>query len=142
MCFFKKSEPPQIPIIITHATEMMKVMGNNNVDLLYAPMDTEYYHTSPSGWLKVFDYIYSNKVMPKYIAERMDCEDFAMWLKAMVSLHFGLNWFAFIIGDSPMGRHGFNAFYDGSLWLLEPQDKDHVPFKIGDNGYTPLFAVV
>jgi len=100
-----------------------------------------YYYTNDEGWAEIFNYIYCVFDMPPYLAQRMDCEDFAFLLKGLVSALFGLNYFAFIIGDSPGGKHAFNLFRtDTGQLLFEPQLGTF--FSIGDKGYKPEWALL
>jgi len=96
----------------------------------------DYYYTTDEGWAEVFNYVYCTFKMPKYIAARMDCEDFGILLKGLVSALFGFNYFALTIGDIPKGRHGFNFFRDqNGHMVIEPQTANY--FVWGDRYYEP-----
>ena len=81
-----------------------------------------YYYTKAEDWAEVLDYIYFKFDMPKYLAAKMDCEDFGILLKGLVSSFFGLNYFGVVFGNTPAGYHGYNVFRtEKGLLQLEPQ---------------------
>ena len=143
--FVGTKRKPDIPLLqMPSAEAKAEVEGELQLKLLYPTlMDyfQPYYYTTAEGWAEVFNYIYLVFDMPKYIVARMDCEDFAMLLKGLVSALFGLNYFALVLGDTPMGFHGFNLFRteDGFL-LLEPQTAEF--FELGEKGYKPKYALL
>lgn len=101
----------------------------------------DYYYTKAAGWAEVFDYIYFKFPMPKYIVGRMDCEDFAMMVKGLVSALFGLNYFGVVFGNTPFGYHGWNILRsDGELWQFEPQTGECFP--LGEEGYKPEYVLL
>ncbi len=112
--------------------------------LMYPVMlDTfqDYYYTTAPGWADVFNYIYCGWSMPDFVAARMDCEDFAILLKALVSALFGLNFFGICGGTIPQGGHAFNLFWtDEGPLLLEPQTANF--FEIGEHGYKPEYILI
>ena len=81
-----------------------------------------------------------------YKAEKFDCEDYAM--KAAITCRelYGLNTMAFVLGNMPLGYHGFNMIYTGQDFLLfEPNagfDCSGQAFPIGEFGYTPSLVLV
>ena len=99
-----------------------------------------YYYTKAEDWAKVFDYIYF-KGIPKYEASRMDCDDFAIWMKGLVGANFGLNYFGIVLGNSPWGYHAWNIFRTETGFLqLEPQTGRF--FDLGDGEYFPEWILL
>lgn len=94
----------------------------------------DYYYTKAEDWAKVFDWIYFKQGLPKYETGRMDCEDFAIWMKGLVSANFGLNYFGVVLGNSPLGYHAWNIFRTDS-WLLELEPQTGKFFELGEKGY-------
>ena len=104
------------------------------------PVDETYFYTTAKDWAEVFHYIYFKFEMPKFVYERMDCDDFGILLKGLVSALFGLNYFAYIIGETPMGSHAYNLFRaDNGLWQFEPQTGEYFP--IGEK-YAPRYILI
>ena len=136
--------PPEINRYVEPADTVRERLASLNIQLLYGLLDTNYVLTDFEGWGKVFEYIYMAVQPPEYLTDKFDCEDFAIWLKAMVSAYFKLNWFGMVIGEMPLGRHGFNLFFDREhYWLWEPQSvTDGEPFRLGDRGYNPLYILI
>jgi len=101
----------------------------------------DYYYVSAKDWAEVFSYIYFEFDMPSYIESRMDCDDFAILLKALVSYQFKLNCFGFVLGNTPMGYHAWNIFKTDNGWLqLEPQTGKF--FELGEHGYEPEYIII
>ena len=135
---------PEFALFTLAPPEVQRLLKSNNIVLLYGLLDSVYHYTSFEDWGQIFRWIYLNEELPRFTYERWDCDKFAIWLKDKVCMHFGLNLFAFIIGDVPQGRHGFNLFYsENGLFLWEPQwVNEGEPFRIGDRGYLPMYALV
>lgn len=109
------------------------------------PLDNEYYYLTLADWQKVFAEVFNK--MPSYIKDRRDCEDAAWIFKGFVSALSGLNAFAWVIGDIPAGRHGFNMFLAEDGWyILEPNPQyaygNYNVFSIGQKGYIPDVVVI
>lgn len=114
-------------------------------------LDSFYYYPNLLSWGEMFSWIYQTQQLPKYSLDdegkwNLDCEDFALWLKVMCSLHFGFNANIYITGTIPRGMHGFNmiktleGFY---LWEPQPGFDIQEPFTIMDeHGYNPIEAFV
>jgi hypothetical protein len=102
-----------------------------------------YNYVSAKEWADVLSYIYFDFPMPKYIGARMDCEDFAILLKGLVSALFGLNYFAFTVGMVPAGMHGFNFFQtEKGLVILEPQTGEFFDWNDPTKGYNPEWILL
>jgi len=83
--------------------------------------DSKYYYVSHEDWGKVIKKVLLD--MPKYTAQKFDCENYAMLTSARTSEIYKLNTMAVVIGQSPMGYHGFNMFKsEAGLFYLEPQN--------------------
>ena len=153
MCrFWKKIKPleptplpedhkPEIHPISAYQPAMNRIILEENIKVLYGWMDKLYYSTSLREWELLLHYIYVKEEAFEYITQTYDCEDFALWLKAMVSKHFQLNAFALVIGDGPTGKHAFNMFYTGEDFMLfEPNEgfySSGTAAGIDDYGYEP-----
>ncbi len=132
---------PSVAPLYSHAVFISQDLGQMNLTQLYGFMDSDYFYVSDEDWAKVLSYIYFDYDMPKYMAEKMDCEDFGILLKALVSSLFGLNAFGFVLGQMPLGFHGWDIFKTQNGWLqLEPQTGEIFP--IGDKGYKPQYILL
>ena len=102
-------------------------------------LDNWYYCTDDDGWIEIIPHLCLNSSL--YKPERRDCEWFG--LKAMVNCHsdYGLNGFGLVIGNHPLGRHGWNILVTpDDLWMFEPNDgfpESGQIFSIGGFGYDP-----
>ena len=100
-----------------------------------------YYFTRAEYWADIFDYIYFKFDMPKYLAARFDCDDFAVLLKGLVASFFGLNYFGVVFGSTPAGYHAWNLFRtENGLMQFEPQSGAYFP--IGEKGYVPEYILI
>ena len=150
-CLLKQSNSenylkPEITRYSATNYAMMARLQGHNIEILYGILDSKYYYTDIEGWGQALQWIYLTQEMPKYSVVdgkwNLDCEDMTIWLKAMLSLHFGLNAQGIIIGDMPQGRHGFNMLItqdEELIWEPNPGFNLDAPFDIGENGYKPLF---
>lgn len=101
----------------------------------YYLWDNSYWCVSLEDWKRIFDDV--RRGLPAYVAEKFDCEDFAVVVTARVLERYELNTCGFAAGQSPLGYHGFNLFVapDGDgfkLHVLEPQTGE-----IDPPGYLP-----
>lgn len=141
----EEPEPkPDVGVIEIPRTSLIhSFIHDVGAELLYGWLDKKYYHASLTDWKEALRYIYLVEDANDYISQTYDCEDFAIWLKAMVSKHFQLNTFGIVIGDTPRGKHSFNIFYAENGWYLwEPQTDDGKPFRIGEKGYIPTHILI
>lgn len=85
--------------------------------------DSMYYALSMEDWQTVFKDVLPS--MPKYLAEKFDCEDYAFLCMTRITERYQVNTCGVAVGMSPMGYHGFNVFIekdtDFRLHILEPQ---------------------
>ena len=142
---FKKEKPkPQIELLYESSENVLQKVNQLGLRMLYPALldwSMPYYYTKAEDWAEVFDYIYFKFNMPSYLAARMDCEDFAILLKGLVSSFFGLNYFAVVIGTTPAGGHGWNLFMTEAGWLqFEPQTGNF--FELGEKDYKPLYILI
>jgi len=122
-----------------------------NIHSMGGRLDSIYYYPTLAGWGDMLGYIYLTQELPKYSVDKdgkwnNDCEDFALWLKVMCSLHFGINSNIYITGTIPRGPHGFNMLKSNEgyyLWEPNPGFNIDEPFTIMDkHGYNPIEAFV
>lgn len=116
--------------------EELKPLGWRELHL----WDTRYWYTAHEDWGKVFQKVLLD--MPKYTAERFDCENYSLLTAARVAELFKLNTCGIAIGQSPLGYHGFNIFLsEFGLYYLEPQTAD--VFSVDeDSGYKAEIVIM
>jgi len=135
---------PDIPLLSMPSEQVKQEMDDLGIKLMYPYLLDylkDYYYTTTEGWGMVRDYIYVDFPMPDYIAARMDCEDFGILLKGLISTLFGLNYQALVVGSSKRGTHGYNMMRNETgLFLLEPQTADFL--ELGQDNYNPKYALL
>jgi len=135
---------PKIKLLSMPGTAVLREVQAKGLTLMYPVLmdgSAPYYFTDDEGWAEVCDYIYAVFKMPPYVAARMDCEDFGILLKGLVSALFGLNYFAFTVGQIPQGCHGFNFLRsEDRLVVFEPQLARFQEW--GELGYKPQCALL
>ncbi len=135
---------PEIELLSMSGMVVKNEMTAKELTLMYPTLmdgPTPYFYTNDEGWAEVVDYIYAVFNMPPYIAARMDCEDFAILLKGLVSALFGLNYFALTVGQIPRGCHGFNFLRSQDrLVVFEPQLARFQEW--GELGYRPQYVLL
>ena len=93
-----------------------------------------YYYTTLWGIKEAVKYCRKVYPFPKYKTAVMDCDDFAVLMKGLMSAEFGINDFGIQLGMTPQGYHAFNiARIEDRRVLIEPQTGE--VFEIGENGY-------
>ena len=119
----------EIDMSSSQLRNMLQPLGLRELHL----WDSRYFYCSHEDWGKVLAKVLLD--MPKYTAEKFDCENYAMLTSARTSELFKLNTCGITIGQSPFGYHGFNLFIsDAGLFYLEPQTADI--YSVEDNsGY-------
>jgi hypothetical protein len=92
--------------------------------------DNNFWYVSLEDWGKVLkDVLFG---MPKYTADRYDCENFAMLTGARVSERYLLNTCGVAIGQSPWGEHGYNLLvHKDGLIYFEPQTGNFIEVENG-----------
>ena len=129
---------PSITEIEITADELRSLLNSLGLRELHL-WDSRYFYCSHEDWGKVFAKVLLN--MPKYTAEKFDCENYAMLASARTSELFKLNTCGIAIGQSPFGYHGFNLFVsEAGLFCLEPQTGDI--YSVSENsGYKAEIAI-
>ena len=145
ICQGTQKSKPQIELLSTTSMIAYVELKDRGIECLRGGfmLDTHepYYYTKAEDWAEVFDYIYFAFNMPSYIAARMDCDDFAIWMKGLVAGCFGLNYFAIIYGTTPMGYHSWNLFKtDNGLVQFEPQTGKF--FGLDEKSYKPEYVLL
>uniref|UniRef100_A0A6M3IGN5 Agglutinin C-terminal domain-containing protein n=2 Tax=viral metagenome TaxID=1070528 RepID=A0A6M3IGN5_9ZZZZ len=93
-----------------------------------------YYYTTLWGIKEAVKYCRKVYPFPKYQTAIMDCDDFAILLKGLMSAEFEINDFGIALGMTPMGYHCFNiARIEDRRVFIEPQTGE--VFEIGEKGY-------
>jgi len=96
---------------------------------------SSYYYTTLWGIKEAVKYCRSVYPFPKYQTAIMDCDDFAILMKGLMSAEFGINDFGIALGNSPGGYHAYNiARIEDRRVFIEPQTGE--VFEIGDKGYS------
>lgn len=139
----EKAEPQILPLAVTSEVADAEVKAAG-LKLLYPVLldgGQPYYFAKAEEWAALMDYIYFEVDMPSYLAARMDCEDFAILLKGLVSSFGGLNYFGVVFGNTPMGYHGWNILRTAEgLIQFEPQTGQFFP--LGERGYVSEWALL
>jgi len=125
MCFFKKTPstiwvPTEYPLSVSQLYSLY----TDTKDHVYM-WDSQYYVLTLEDWQKVFKDVLTN--MPKYLAEKLDCEDMAFICLTRIIEKYQINGCGVAVGNSPMGYHGFNTFVasengEFKRHILEPQN--------------------
>ena len=93
-----------------------------------------YYYTTLWGIKEAVKYCRKVYPFPKYKTAIMDCDDFAILMKGLISAEFGINDFGIVLGMTPQGYHAYNlARVEQNRVCVEPQTGE--VFEIGENGY-------
>jgi len=143
---YEATSPPKPEITLLSVTSQRVEQAITDLQLikLYPVLldyGQKYYYTNAEGWAEIFDYIYFKFNTPQYLIARMDCEDWAILFKGLVSSLFGLNYFAVVIGKTPAGTHSWNLFMTDEGWLqFEPQTGN--AFGLGKKGYEPKYVLI
>ena len=129
------------------AVELTKEFESMELKSSGRRLDSRYYFPTLASWGEMFGWIYLTQELPKYSVDEegqwnLDCEDFALWLKVMCSLHFGINTNFYVTGTIPRGAHGFNLLKAAEgyyLWEPNPGFNIEEPFTIMDEReYNPI----
>ena len=101
--------------------------------------DYRFWYVSLVDWGTIIRDVVIN--LPKYTIDKFDCENFGKQISCRVDAKYLLNSCAIAIGDSPMGRHGYNVFVARvddvpKLYILEPQTAD-IYAPEDESGYVP-----
>jgi len=138
----REKPKPKIELLSMPSSEVLADIQPLNLKMMFpALIDSAYYYTKAEDWAEVFDWTYFKFNMPSYLADRMDCDDFAVLLKGLIASFFRLNYFGVVFGNTPMGYHAWNLFRaDNGLVQFEPQTGKFFP--IGEKGYKPEYILL
>jgi hypothetical protein len=93
-----------------------------------------YYYTTRWGVEEAVKYCRRIYPFPKYEYPRMDCDDYSVLMKGLMSAEFGINACAISLGYIPQGYHAYNICRAEDRWvMIEPQTGS--VFEFGDNSY-------
>jgi hypothetical protein len=109
-----------------------------NIRMPMGRLDNKYYCTDEEGWKVILQDLVTNSSL--YVAEKFDCDKYAMKARVIAFERYGLNTCGFIIGDAPFGRHSWNLIVTPTGFLMfEPQYDvtNWGVFPIGGRGYIP-----
>ena len=96
--------------------------------------DSSYYYTTQWGIEEAVAYCRKIYDFPTYESQKMDCDDFAILMKGLISAEFGINACAIALGDVPQGYHAYNIARTEDGWvMIEPQTGE--VFEFGGNSY-------
>ena len=105
--------------------------------------DSHYFYTDLEGWNNVlWDLTFNSNL---YKDNSFDCENYAMKAMSICAETYGLNAFGLVIGNMPLGRHGFNIFYWGGGFMLHEPNSGYGYggyFPIGEHGYIADLVVI
>jgi len=108
---------------------------NINIPLGLFDAGSPYYYTTLWGIKEAVKYCRKVYPFPKYQTAIMDCDDFAILMKGLMSAEFGVSDFGIALGMTPMGYHAFNiARVEDRRVFIEPQTGE--VFEIGEKGYS------
>ena len=123
----------------TVPSDTIKALFANNPKLNFQVLmaDRLFWATSRAHWNEIIRETKVDKV--RYIAERSDCDNFAIAFSGIVSLKYGINTAGIVFDES--GGHAYNiicVIENGkvSLEVLEPQNDRIVTNKLGTKPYT------
>ena len=117
---------PDIKMVKLSYEDIQKELQPYGLMWLYrSGLDESYYSTSAVDLAEMIHYIYCKYQMPRYIAERMDCDDFAFLFRSLAAAMFGVNCVAVVFGRTPGGYHAWDLVRTEDGWLqFEPQTGD------------------
>jgi len=139
MCKIQSPIAATKPDITFYEIDWETVENEFDVLNIYIPLGLfdalqPYYYTTLWGIKEAVKYCRKVYPFPKYKTAVMDCDDFAILMKGLMSAEFGINDFGIALGMTPMGYHSFNiARVEDRRVLIEPQTGE--VFEIGENGY-------
>ena len=139
MCKFQSLVATQKPDITFYEIDWQGVNDelkalNISVPLGLLDAFQPYYYTTLWGIQEAVKYCRKVYPFPKYKDAIMDCDDFAILMKGLMSAEFGINDFGIALGMTSMGYHAFNiARIEDRRIFIEPQTGE--VFEIGEKGY-------
>jgi hypothetical protein len=102
----------------------------------WLPLDGTYYATDLETFKKIVEWDWTDT--RKYLVDTFDCDKFAMYFKARVSIDFGINAIGVILDYS--SEHAYNLVIlkdsQGVRWMLyEPQTDDLFTYEQRDQSF-------
>jgi hypothetical protein len=129
MCF-KKPDKPDITFYEIDAQEVLMEYQLLNITIPCGLFDGKYYYTTLWGIKEAVKYIRQVHDFPSFKEPAMDCDDFAILMKGLMSLEFGISDFAIALGYVPGGYHAYNiARIEDKRVCIEPQNGDVFEFQ-------------
>ena len=140
----KLYEKPELELLQVSSEQVKAEIDLAKLKLLYPVLldaGQPYYHIKAEDWAEALNWLYFKQGLPEYESGRMDCDDFAIWMKGLVAANFGLNYFGVVFGNSPPGYHAWNILRaDNGLLQLEPQTGKL--FELSERGYYPEYILL
>ena len=135
---------PTFEVFVINRTELIRKLGDLHLTTPMGMLDYNYYYTNLEGWGKVLQNLVFNSSL--YQRDKFDCENYALKAMSICAERYKLNAFGLVIGNTELGRHGFNIFYYGRGFLLwEPNHGfpfSGSAFEIGEYGYQPEIVLI
>ena len=138
--------PVHTPSFKTYQTTANHLIAQlpQGVTIPFGMLDYNYFYTDLEGWGTIlYDLVLKSNL---YKPDKFDCEDYALKTMTLCKERYGLNSFGVAIGNTPLGRHGFNIFYyGGGFMLFEPNDSFRFAgeaFEIGGHEYKPQLVLL
>ncbi len=130
---------PNIMLIDIPAQQVIDDLRNLGIGIKEGPLDNIYSCVRRNDLPSTLSYIYFDYTWPKYLAERMDCDDFAFLMKSLLAAVFGCNAVAAVRGNQ--GSHYWNLIRLENEWIqLEPQNGSIM--EIHNAGYVPMYVTI
>lgn len=119
-------KPTEYPLTSQQVFDLVKDSTSDHVYM----WDSQYWAVSLDDWKRIIKDVLSD--LPKYLAEKFDCEDFAMLTMTRIAERYEINTMGVAVGQVPFGYHGYDLFVaweDGQpkLHVLEPQTSEIDP---------------
>jgi len=124
MSGIKWNAPAHIPAIKLFKIDrgrLAGIYGDLGVEMPFPPQYNWYFHPDLEGWTKVIPHLVQKSSL--YKADKRTCSWFSFKAYTLCNELFEANTLLPTQGDTPLGRHAYNSFYDGDrVWLMEPND--------------------
>ena len=114
--------------------EALKKVPHYGSGVRWRPLDKKYWVCSQKTFMRIVRWDWLER--RKYMADKLDCDNFALIFMARLTDYFGLNNVGLVIDDSSGHAYNIVIFKDGSVRIFEPQS-DSWP-NIGDE---PLYKL-
>ena len=128
-----------VPLTGQQIEAAVRASGGRNFQIMR--LDRSFWTCTLEDWKEIIEQTEVDEV--RYVAERTDCDDFAVALKGLVALKYGINAIGMVVDIT--GKHAYNIIVvsnaDGtfSAHALEPQtdqiDTDSTRVQFGQGAY-------